>query len=161
MLDQKTILAQRQAVIATALGWIGTPYHPKAKVKGAGADCITFIAGAFEEAGIIAPVEMPFYHHDWHLHRSEEKYLVGLLSYCVEIDGDPLPGDIVLWRFGRCFSHGAIVIDWPEIIHCTVGQPCRRDDALRNTALHVIGERTADRGKLRPRRLFRFKGWAA
>ncbi|MBN8902827.1 MAG: hydrolase, partial [Rhodospirillales bacterium] len=27
------------------------------------------------------------------------------------------PGDIALWQFGRCFSHAAIVSQWPRIIH--------------------------------------------
>ena len=26
-------------------------------------------------------------------------------------------GDVALFRFGRCFSHGAIVVDWPTVIH--------------------------------------------
>ena len=30
---------------------------------------------------------------------------------------EPLPGDIVLYKFGRCFSHAGIVIAWPQIIH--------------------------------------------
>jgi hypothetical protein len=29
----------------------------------------------------------------------------------------PEPGDVALFRFGRCFSHGSIVTEWPQLIH--------------------------------------------
>jgi cell wall-associated NlpC family hydrolase len=29
----------------------------------------------------------------------------------------PEPGDIALFRFGRTYSHGAIVTEWPRLIH--------------------------------------------
>ncbi len=48
---------------------------------------------------------------------SAERYLEGLLRYAREIAGPPLPGDIALFRFGRTFSHGAIVVEWPRLIH--------------------------------------------
>ena len=29
------------------------------------------------------------------------------------------PGDVVLYKIGRCFAHGALIVEpgWPEIIH--------------------------------------------
>jgi cell wall-associated NlpC family hydrolase len=41
----------------------------------------------------------------------------GVLGYAREIDGPPSPGDIALFRFGRTYSHGAIVTEWPRLIH--------------------------------------------
>jgi len=41
----------------------------------------------------------------------------GLARHASEIKGPPLPGDIALFRFGRTFSHGAIVTDWPRLVH--------------------------------------------
>ena len=32
-------------------------------------------------------------------------------------NADLQPGDLILFKFGRAFSHGAIVIDLPTIIH--------------------------------------------
>ena len=32
-------------------------------------------------------------------------------------EGEPQPGDVSVYRVGRCFSHGAIVTEWPFIIH--------------------------------------------
>ena len=109
--------ALREAVIAEALTWIGTPFHHAARVKNAGVDCLMLLAEVYERAGIAGHVEPPFYVPDWHLHRDAERYMEGLLAYARPIDGPPLPGDIALFRFGRTFSHGAIVIQWPRLIH--------------------------------------------
>ncbi len=54
---------------------------------------------------------------DWHMHRDAERYMEGLLGYARPIDGPPLPGDIALFRFGRTFSHGAIIVEWPRLVH--------------------------------------------
>jgi cell wall-associated NlpC family hydrolase len=107
----------RAAVIAEAESWIGTPYHHAARVKGAGVDCLTLLAEAYERAGVIAHAEIPFYPPDWNLHRSAELYLGGVLEHAREIAGPPEPGDIAVFKFGRCFAHGAIVTAWPLLIH--------------------------------------------
>jgi len=107
----------REAVVAEARGWIGTPFHHAARVKGAGVDCLMLLAEVYERAGIAPHIEPPFYVPDWHMHRDAERYMEGLLAYARAIDGPPLPGDIALFRFGRTFSHGAIVARWPRLIH--------------------------------------------
>jgi cell wall-associated NlpC family hydrolase len=53
---------------------------------------------------------------DWHLHQMGQRYLEHVLTVCDPVDA-PLPGDIVLYHFGKCISHGGIVIGWPTIIH--------------------------------------------
>ena len=108
---------QRAAVVAEARSWLGTPYHHEARVKGAGVDCLTLIAEVFERAGVLPRIEIPHYPHDWHIHNSDERYMAGVLRYGHEVERAQ-PGDIVLYRFGRCYAHGAIVVSWPgEIIH--------------------------------------------
>ena len=113
---------QRTAIVAEALSWIGTPFHHAARVKGAGVDCLMLLAEVYERAGVARHIEPPFYVPDWHLHQGAERYMEGLLHYARPIDGppqgpDPLSGDIALFRFGRTFSHGAIVVQWPRVIH--------------------------------------------
>lgn len=113
-------IEQRAAVVAEALTWQKTPYHHHGRVKGAGVDCAQFPAAVYEAAGLMDHVN-PEYVHDWHMHRSEELYLqwadrVGATEIPVERAG---PGDFLIWKFGRTFSHGAIVIDPPLIIHAT------------------------------------------
>ncbi len=75
------------------------------------------LAEIYERAGIVGHVEPPFYVPDWHMHRDAERYMEGLLGYARAIEVSPQPGDIALFRFGRTFSHGALVVDWPRLIH--------------------------------------------
>jgi len=108
---------RRLAVLEEAQLWLGTPYHHMGRVKGAGTDCLMMLAEVYEAAGIVPHIEVPFYSPDWHLHREAERYLEGMMRYAREIAGPPQPGDVALFKFGRCFAHGAIVIEWPRLIH--------------------------------------------
>jgi cell wall-associated NlpC family hydrolase len=111
---------RRAAVVAEAETWLGTPYHHMGRVKGAGCDCLTMLAEVYCACGIIPHVDIPYFAPDFNLHQSAELYLEGLLQYAREIPGPPQPGDVALWKFGRCFAHGAIVMDWPTLIHSWV-----------------------------------------
>jgi cell wall-associated NlpC family hydrolase len=108
---------RRLAVIEETRRWLGTPYHHMGRVKGAGTDCLMMLAEVYAAAGVVPHIEVPFYSPDWHLHRDAEHYLIGVTSYAREIQGLPQPGDVALFKFGRCFAHGAIVIEWPRLIH--------------------------------------------
>ena len=108
---------RRAAVLTEAIAWLRTPYHHMGRLKGGGIDCLMLLAEVYEAAGVIPHLEIPFYPPDWHLHRGAERYLDGLTQYASEIEGPPEPGDAVLFRFGRCFAHGAIIIGWPRLIH--------------------------------------------
>jgi cell wall-associated NlpC family hydrolase len=138
----------RAKIVACARQWLGTPYHTGGRLKGVGVDCLTLLAEVYAEAGAVERVEIPYYPNDWHLHRNSERYLEGLLRYVKEIDA-PLPGDIAVWKFGRCFSHGAIVIGWPVIIHAYVGRECTLEDASKAKWLMHVGENTEGQGKPR------------
>jgi cell wall-associated NlpC family hydrolase len=110
--------SQRERVVQIAKTWLRTPYHSNARVKGAGVDCGMLLLAVFEEAGLMDHVEVGYYSEQWHLHRSAELYLQWVEKYCRLIDYEkPLSGDIALFQFGRTLSHGAIVVDWPLVIH--------------------------------------------
>ena len=119
---------ERLAVIQEARRWKGTPYHHRAHVLGVGIDCAQLLLQVFAAAGLIDDFDPEIYTCDWHLHRSEEKYLATIESYAHRTDDSELSlnnrpdlfvetGDILMWRVGRTFSHSAIVINWPFIIH--------------------------------------------
>jgi cell wall-associated NlpC family hydrolase len=151
---------QRAAVVAEAREWLGTPYHHEARLKGIGVDCAQLLMGVFSAStvGLIAPLRIPHYPRDWHLHRDAERYMGGILEHAREFDpGDagPLPGDVVLWKFGRCFSHGAIVFAWPQIIHAQVGAGCVLADAEAEQRLNWVGEP----GQEKPRERVFFSLW--
>lgn len=127
---------QRVQVVSAAKSWIGTPYHHRAAVKGAGADCAMFPLAVYRECGLIpAAYEPPEYSSQWHLHRSEEKYLAEVEKFAVESAGPPRPADFVVFKFGRTFSHGAIVIDWPMVIHSYIPHGVTLADATNDAQL--------------------------
>ena len=113
----RTEAEERQAVIDAARSWIGTPFHDCAAVRGAGIDCANLLARSFEEAGLTGPIDTGVYPPAWFLHRDEERFAEFVLRYAREItESEAGPGDIVLYKYGRCFAHGAIIVEWPKLI---------------------------------------------
>lgn len=109
---------KRQSVLAIARTWLKTPWHHRARVKGAGVDCAQILIAVYAEAGLIDEFDTGDYPPDWMMHRSQERFLEFVRQYADQVDA-PLPGDLALYFVGRCFSHGAIVTAWPEIIHAS------------------------------------------
>ena len=87
------MIGDRRRVIAEAESWLGTPYHHMGRLKGVGCDCLTLLAGVYHASGVIPALDIPFYPPDWHLHRSVERYLEGLVGHACEVDGAK-PGDV-------------------------------------------------------------------
>lgn len=104
-------------ILDAARAWVGTPYHHRACVQGAGCDCLMLIVQAYTAAGLLpADLTVPEYSQDMMFHSDDSSYLDAVLSYCDEVE-TPAPGGIALWQFGRTYSHGAIVASWPTVIH--------------------------------------------
>jgi cell wall-associated NlpC family hydrolase len=125
----------RANIVSIAKSWLGTPYHHRAKVKGVGVDCAQILIAVFSEASLIEDFDSDDYPQDWMMHRSEEKYLLNIEKHAKKVD-EPKPGDVALFKFGRCISHGAIIIEWPVIIHAY--KPAGMvilDDVLANQSL--------------------------
>jgi cell wall-associated NlpC family hydrolase len=127
---------QRSFIIAAARSWLGTPYHHRAALRGAGADCAMFPLAIYRECGLIpATYQPPEYSSQWHLHRSEELYLAEVQKFASESSEEPRPADFVVFKFGRTFSHGAIVIEWPLVIHSYIPHGVTLADAMRDGQL--------------------------
>lgn len=127
---------QRAQIVAAAKKWLGTPYHHHGRIRGAGTDCAMFPLAVYQECGLLPlNYQPPQYSTQWHLHRSEELYLKEVKKFCVEIAGPPQPGDFVVFRFGRTFSHGAIVMDWPRIVHSYIPHGVHYGNALQDGEL--------------------------
>jgi cell wall-associated NlpC family hydrolase len=107
---------QRAAVICEALTWVGTPYRQCGAVKGAGVDCGMLLVRVWIEAGVVEEFDPRPYPAEWHLHNPQERYL-GWMLQCACNTNTPQPGDMVLFWFGRCFSHGAILISDTHVVH--------------------------------------------
>ncbi len=126
---------QQEAVLLEAHRWLNTPYVRQAAVLGAGVDCIMLLACVYYAAGIVPWIDPRPYPSDWMLHRSEERYLAGLEQHAEAVDGGPQPADIVTFRFGRTYSHAAIVIAWPTIVHAYEPARCVTLDSANSAAL--------------------------
>jgi hypothetical protein len=75
----------------------------------------------YSEAGLIEDFDPGYYAPQFFLHNKEERFLATVQAHSREIaEADAKPGDVVMYRFGLCYAHGAIIVGrgWPhEIIH--------------------------------------------
>lgn len=118
---------ERDRVISEARTWLRTPYHHCAKVKGHGVDCATLLKCVFENVGQVPPIDIPDYSPQWFLHRDAELYMERVMMHAKEIaEKDAQFADVVLWKMGRTFAHGAIIMPpgWPSIIHADSDSGC-------------------------------------
>jgi cell wall-associated NlpC family hydrolase len=108
---------ERAVVVAEAKTWLGTPFRDQADVKGGGVDCAMLLVRVFVDTGIVAPLDPRPYPTQWHLHQGEERFLNVIERFGAEVNRDPIPGDVVVYQFGRCYAHGAVVIEENHLIH--------------------------------------------
>ncbi len=114
-------------------------------------DCAQLLAAVFEEAGVMPHIDTEQYSAQFFLHRDEERFLSYVLPRAFEVqEQDVKPADFVVWKIGRVFAHGAIVIEpgWPHILHAY------KLEGFVTTGLGDVGELGP-----RPRRFFRHAGW--
>lgn len=142
---------QRALVVREALSWVGTPYRQLGASKGGNIDCAMLLVRVWVEAGIVEEFDPRPYHPEWYLHHPEEIYLQWM-SAMAEETSSPRPGDIVLFHFGRCFSHGGILVSPDVIVHAWVEEGFCTMSELRLPVLCQIG-RGRD-PKPRPRKFF-------
>lgn len=102
----------REDIVATARGWIGTPYRHQASCKGAGADCLGLVRGVWRERHGAEPESVPAYTADWSEPSGEERLWRAARAHLVEKPvADMAPGDVILFRMrtARVAKHLGIV----------------------------------------------------
>lgn len=139
---------ERARVVAVATSYLRTPYAHMGRKRGVGVDCATLLLACFVEAGLMADTKLGYYAKQWNLHQTDERYMAVIREQAREIAGPPGAGDIVVFLVGKCFAHGAIVVEWPRIIHAREPTGVEYADADRDQVLAMIG------GKERPRKFF-------
>ena len=109
----------RARVIEVARTFLGTPFHDQQSLKGVGIDCAHLLREVYVEAGVIETFPIAPYSPQFMLHTDEGLFESYVRKVAREIELEAVgPGDIVLYRVGRSFAHGAIVVDWPKtVIH--------------------------------------------
>lgn len=161
---------ERQKVVTSAKTWLRTPFRDQGDVKGpnGAVDCAMLLVRTFQEADLIDPAFDPRpYPPQWHLHRNEERFLkvidgiVAARGRGAEVPNEAgLPaaalaraGDVIVYRVGRCYSHGGLVIGNGQLIHA-----CYKTGHVAISALNEVELTQLPDGRPRPYKLFDF--WA-
>lgn len=109
----------RLVVCGIARKWIGTPYVPRARVRGAGVDCAYLAVEVYADAGVTPRIDLGDYSPEAMLHVADERYVETVQQYGREVAA-PQAGDLVVMRYGRSYSHGAIYVGDDRIVHAFV-----------------------------------------
>lgn len=125
---------QTAEICASVKTWIGTPYVPKARVKGVGVDCGGLLYEVYNPMfGPFAPFPID-YPADWGLHQNNERYLDFIMPYVVEIR-KPVVGGFSMFHLGMVYAHAAIFADTGNYIHAW-GR--LRDGSVTQTAPRIL-----------------------
>lgn len=88
-----------QRIARAALGWVGTPFHHRAAIKGVGCDCIGLVLGVWREIGGAAGLHLPVYAPSGPNIGEEARLLEGLEAHLRPLGGiAPVVGDVVAFR---------------------------------------------------------------
>lgn len=113
----------RQDVVAAARGWIGTPYHHQARIKGMGVDCIGLVIGVARELSLVAPD----FDINGYRRRPDGTTLMRLsLQHMSAVDFEAMQaGDVVVVAFDTEPQHFGILADYRHgglsMIHAASG----------------------------------------
>lgn len=112
--------ADPDRVIAAARGWLGTPYHDQASLRGAGCDCLGLARGVWRE--IVGPEPFPIlpYSRDWGESGLREVLADSARRMMPEVSPiDAGPGALVLFRMTQraLAKHVGILTGPASFIH--------------------------------------------
>ena len=114
------MLADPEAVIAAARGWLGTPYHDQASLRGVGCDCLGLARGVWRDLVGAEPQAIPPYSRDWGETGAREVLVIGARGMMIEIPVAEIgPGTLVLFRMAprAIAKHVGILTAADRFIH--------------------------------------------
>ena len=89
----------REAIVAEARRWIGTPYVHQASLQGAGCDCLGLLRGIWREVYGAEPETPPPYSRDWdEVSRAEVLMEAARRHLLVRTPEAMAAGDVILFR---------------------------------------------------------------
>lgn len=147
----EAIVAERARFVSVARSWANVKYADHGDTR-AGCDCAGFLKGALIEAGFLEDFKLPYYHPQQWLHRNyEDRTYLGIVESIANeiVEKDVASGDLVMYLIVRSWTHGGVVVNWPDfVLHAVKGRG-------------VVGVHGSREGFLvkRPRRFFRLKRW--
>ncbi|WP_246087884.1 NlpC/P60 family protein [Paracoccus marinus] len=107
-------------MIAAARGWLGTPYHDQASVKGVGCDCLGLARGIWREVVGSETLPVPPYSRDWGEIGTREVLAENAGRMMIRIDpAEAGPGAVVLFRMraGAIVKHVGILTGEGTFVH--------------------------------------------
>ena len=113
-------------IVALARGWIGTPYHHQASVRGVGCDCLGLVRGVYREYTGLDPESPPAYSRDWAEARQAETMLDAASRHLIAVaPADAQPGHVLIFRLrpDTVAKHSAILASPTTMIHAIEGSP--------------------------------------
>lgn len=114
----------REAIVAEARAWIGTPYLHRASVRGAGADCLGLVRGVWRAVLGPEPEALPPYAPDWAEAGQAETLAQTALRHMRPVAPEAAQvGDVLLFRFRAHLpaKHAAILSAPGRMIHAYDG----------------------------------------
>ena len=114
----------REAIVAEARTWLGTPYRHQASLKGVGADCLGLVRGVWRAVISEEPESAPPYTPDWAEALGHETLLGAARRHMPEVAlGRVRNGDVLLFRMalGAPAKHAAILSAPARMIHAYDG----------------------------------------
>lgn len=143
------------AIVQEAVTWSGTPYVNHAGIKGAGADCAFFPCRVYQAVGLIpedfeppkyspqAWLNSPRQVDKFHLRVVDTTFLDVVEKFFTEItEAEVQPGDLIIYKVVNSWTHGAIVVDYPEnVLHAVVGRGVISSHATKEGFLQAKARR--------------------
>lgn len=116
--------ARREAIVAAARCWIGTPYLHQASLMGVGCDCLGLVRGVWRDVIGPEPEQAGAYSADWaEACGREDLVLAGRRHFIPVATSAFEAGDVLLfrWREGVPAKHLAIAVSSSSMIHAHDG----------------------------------------
>ncbi len=118
----------RESIVAAARGWIGTPYHHQASLKGAslkgaGCDCLGLIRGVWREVRGPEPVALPPYTRDWGDATGSQPLLEAADRHLVKVAvGEAKPGHVIVFRMrAGVAKHAGLLVRYRPPAYLSAG----------------------------------------
>lgn len=120
----------RDQIVEEAKSWIGTDYEDHAGVKGCGVDCAHLPLLVYQSVGLItkdfAPpkyspqqwLNSPLQKDKLHLKFEDRTFLDVVLRFAKReiTEAEILPGDFMIVKVAASWTHGGIIISWPDYV---------------------------------------------
>jgi NlpC/P60 family putative phage cell wall peptidase len=114
----------RDAIVAEAVSWVGTPYRHQASLKGIGCDCLGLVRGVWRAVYGDEPEITPAYTPDWAEASGRETLAKAAARHMTAVPVSGLtPGDVLLfrWRENLPAKHAGILVEAGRFVHAHQG----------------------------------------